>query len=922
MFSSGPGQPTGYDFESEVKLLYLDYYDGKAEAVNGTSGDWGCDLIVRSEAMIVQIYGPETGPYSRFSFDERVCKKIDSEARKIGRSLKKLTRLLGTAPLSWRLVIPRDPSPKVISHAVEKFSVLGLTPEVHGESHLTVLKRQSGFDIHEHRWRMVAEAMRALPDEAIYGSADTLRLLYVSPLVTAEFDPIRPATAVDDSGFDLFSFTREAAKQWRSKFPEQKAPLVMFGDYGSGKSSLLKMLAASVASEKHTPIPIFVPLKEAVLRSHQSLRESLVSYVETHLGARLANEDWLERPKIWILDGFDELSIRFQEEHNLLVRLMEDIGQLALIRSNLVILSSRRMLFLKGQGQLPKHSRIFRVEGFGPKQVESWIDRWRALPHHAGTILSVEQLELRQLRSEAGNPLVLYMLARLIDHELAEQRPYLRAEIFRAFVQSTSGGRFEPSAADAVVPGKGEFEEILREIARIIFLHGNNDLVSLEVLRKEFRGEDMERAVALLGTRPHLLLVGHFFRSRLVNDPKHGTADDHIEFCHLSFREFLVADGLLRLLLSGDECTLPIAALLEFAFRPLGDAELGFLEELICLESWANRERLFRSLRHLVLTETGLEELVAKAVPPAAMSEFVAHLPLRKRTVRSLAYFVRATIAARASAGAFDHLIRREAHHSFITELMTYDAGWHDIIDQSRFMTRVFRRVPGGLLSTSAGTGSVKWEFDKMQEWAIMSGGCRSILNLEGQSWVRGFVGASEKFRLGWDVRATTRSIFCGVTLLLDHDIGSFTDCVFVDCLLNLLPVDSLRDKRTFRRCTFIDSRFAGADAALLATQEFDNDCVSSDDRLVPARVKRCPEIRERVIEARQRLTLVAGAKPGPVYRPWGEFIVPKDPGFEATVFRLDPEKESSIGFARDESWRVSRATEPASFAAAIESGS
>lgn len=919
MLTSSFVQPTGYAFESAVKALYLDYYQGKAEAVNGERGDWGCDLIIRSEAMIVQVYGPETGPYSRFTFDERVCKKIDTEARKIGKSLAKIEKLLGTSPRVWRFIIPRDPSPEVSRHAIEKFSKLGLVPEVHGDSHLRQLKSKSGFDIHEHRWLAVRAAMRALPDDPIYGTAGTLRLLYVPPVVVADLDPMRPHSAGDDFRFDLISFAREAAKEWRSKFAEQKAPLVLFGDYGSGKSSLLKVLASELSADDLTPTPIFVPLKEAVLRSHQSLRESLVAYVETHLGARLGNEDWLERPKIWILDGFDELSIRFQEEHNLLLRLMEDIGQLSLIRTNLVILSSRQMLFLKGQRQLPKQSRIFRVEGFGSKQVETWVGRWRALPQHTGTILSVEQLELRRMRNEAGNPLVLYMLARLIDTELAEQRPYLRAEIFRAFITSTSGGRFEPKSEPEHQPVKEKFEEILREIARVIFLHGSNDLVSLEVLRKEFRGTDMEGAMMLLQTRPHLLLVGHFFRSRQVNDATVGSGDDHIEFCHLSFREFLVADGLLRLFLSADEENFPIGELLDFSFRPLGDAELGFLEELICLESWANREHMFRVLRRLLHAETGVDELVAKSILPDALGRVVASLPLRKRTVRALAYFVRATIAARASNGAFEQLIKKGSHHSFITELMSYDAGWHDIVDHSKFMTRVFRRVPGGVFSTTSDTGSVKWEFDGMREWALMSGGCRTIMNFEAQSWARGFIGTSEKFKLGWDVRSSTRSIFCGVTLLLEHDVGTFTDCVFVDCILYLLPSGRSEEKRTFKRCTFIDTRFAGADPTLVATQEFDKDCISSDERLVAAHVKRCPEIRDKVIGARRRLTLIAGAKPGPVYRPWGEFILPQDPSFESTVFRIDPANESSGAFHRDETWRMARASEPASLEIASE---
>jgi formylglycine-generating enzyme required for sulfatase activity len=345
--------------------------------------------------------------------------------------------------------------------------------------------------------------------------------------------------------------------------------VVVIGDPGSGKTTLVKYLALRLAAEADAPLPILVPLNayaEALRHEDINLQIFLPSYF-----AGLASDVANLRPlfdaalgngqAVVLLDGLDEVQT---ENRGYLVHKIESFTSAAVEAGNKVLVTSR----IVGYKEAPlnaQHWALHTLLDFDRQAIVDFASRW-CLAFEKSTLGDTPEAEAQAAVEErslleaidtspgvaqlASNPLLLTILA-LIKRQ-GVSLPNRRVRLYELYLETliTAWGKARALDKRPVGPPLDYYETVAVLGPLALWLRQENPtagLVSEEDLHSwltdHFQGEEWgyKRGEARQKATAFMKSVRKY--SNLLVERGKG----RYGFMHLTFEEALAARGLEKL---------------------------------------------------------------------------------------------------------------------------------------------------------------------------------------------------------------------------------------------------------------------------------------------------------------------------------------------------------------------------------------
>ncbi|SBT45223.1 NACHT domain-containing protein [Micromonospora auratinigra] len=414
-----------------------------------------------------------------------------------------------------------------------------------------------------------------------------------------------------------------------------RAPLLVLGQPGSGKSVLTRVLAAQLPATEF--LVVRVVLRE--VRLEVDLQDQIEQAVRDAIGDGL---DWpaLARSAgdalpVVLLDGFDELLQATgvtQTDYLLKVARFQQ-RELDRGRPVAVLVTSRTSV--ADRAKPPGRTLALRLEPFDPSRVARWVATWNATNADRFPALGVPPLEPAAVLVHpelAGQPLLLLMLALYAadGNDLHAAGTLGRGELYERLLRSFARRevvKHRPGLSERELSRATEAE--LRRLAVVAFAMFNR---GVQWVTEEELEADLAGLSFLAGESPRLradggfreplraaeIVLGRFFfvhRAQALQGD-HRTAT--YEFLHATFGEYLVARTTALVLgeLAAREAAVtmlrtasidddPLHALLSFATLTGRVPIVIFLAEALRSHPQERREeitevllRLFRTAHH------------------------------------------------------------------------------------------------------------------------------------------------------------------------------------------------------------------------------------------------------------------------------------------------------------------------------------
>ncbi|MFF0659234.1 NACHT domain-containing protein [Micromonospora tulbaghiae] len=339
---------------------------------------------------------------------------------------------------------------------------------------------------------------------------------------------------------------------------QQHSRLLIVGEPGSGKSTILKWIAVSAVRDNFTSslenwngrIPFVVKLRS--MRDGQLPKVSELADTVSAANEPFMPENWchdvLKRGRgVLLVDGLDEIS---REVRGRVHAWIEEMA--ATYKSTPVIVTTRPAALRELPFDVAAFARAHILPMSLP-QLNLFIDYWHSSvlrveqladgdgsPKQIGDALRQRLYSDRELRLLANNPLLCAVICAL--HVGRRQSlPNSRKEIYRAALEMLLKRRDDERGIPTLPLSPEEKQSLLMELAHRLTLAGKSEISigeSGEVLSaamRLFRGE----AAAV---RPQTLLNDLVSRSGLLRFPSEGM----LEFAHRSFQEYLTAEFMVR----------------------------------------------------------------------------------------------------------------------------------------------------------------------------------------------------------------------------------------------------------------------------------------------------------------------------------------------------------------------------------------
>lgn len=217
--------------------------------------------------------------------------------------------------------------------------------------------------------------------------------------------------------------------------------LVLLGDPGAGKSSLLRYLALEWArlddaNQRYLqPLPLLIELRDYSRWSCQGARDFARFLHEASTWHRL-NQITLDRlfttpdRVVLLLDGLDEIFDPAQREE-----VVNDIHRFSNQYPLVQMLVTSRVVGYKSERLHDAGFRHFMLQDLSPTQIDDFIDRWHAITFDNPADAEVKRERLRRAIREsrsiaelAGNPLLLTMMAIL---NRSQELPRDRVDLYQ-----------------------------------------------------------------------------------------------------------------------------------------------------------------------------------------------------------------------------------------------------------------------------------------------------------------------------------------------------------------------------------------------------------------------------------------------------------------------------------------------------------
>ncbi|GAA4945989.1 NACHT domain-containing protein [Actinoplanes utahensis] len=398
-----------------------------------------------------------------------------------------------------------------------------------------------------------------------------------------------------------------------------RAPLLVLGQPGSGKSVLTKVLAARLPAADF--LPVRVELRSAPAAA--DLQDQLEHAIRAATGDRvewpgLVGSSGDAMPVI-LLDGFDELLQALGVSQSDYLTRVADFQRREATQGRPVAVLVTTRTAVADRAQAPEHAVAIRLEPFDRKQVTDWLEVWNATNASVLAARGLAPLTPAAALTHpelAEQPLLLLMLALYDADANALQRgdSDLRADqlyerLLRSFaVREVRKSRSDLSERELAAAVENE----LLQLSVVAFAMFNRAAlwISEDDLDRDLTGFlGMARAKTGADLRTPLraadLAIGRFFfihRARSEHGEQHrGT----YEFLHATFGEFFVARltwQILRAMAARETVTAgPFAA---------ETADDGRLRALLSYEPLSLRQAVIRFLRAM-MAESGPAELAA-----------------------------------------------------------------------------------------------------------------------------------------------------------------------------------------------------------------------------------------------------------------------------------------------------------------------
>ncbi|MGW4745425.1 NACHT domain-containing protein [Streptomyces sp. NPDC004290] len=340
-----------------------------------------------------------------------------------------------------------------------------------------------------------------------------------------------------------------------------RAPLLVLGHPGSGKSLLTRLIAARLPeSEFHC---VHVELRH--VSADVGVQEQIEAELLRTTGRRTPLPDMADpesgRVRVVLLDGLDELlqagarQLDARRQWNYLrdvERIQEREAEWG--RPTVIVVTSRTVV--ADRTHTPAATTVLRLEPFDETRIRRWLTTWERVNAHlpsAGEAGALTWEVLSPHHALAKQPLLLLLLA-LYN---AAGRPLRRAtgeamgrvELYERLLSEFV--RREVVRRGGSLPPREEETAIEEELLRLgVIATGMFNRRSQSIMAR-----DAERDIcALLGEQDSLLLFGRFF---FVHEAQAVAEQEEIrsyEFLHATFGEYLVARGIcheLRRVLGG-----------------------------------------------------------------------------------------------------------------------------------------------------------------------------------------------------------------------------------------------------------------------------------------------------------------------------------------------------------------------------------
>lgn len=346
----------------------------------------------------------------------------------------------------------------------------------------------------------------------------------------------------------------------------EKTRVVVLGDPGSGKSTMMKYLALRLAKDDQAPLPILLPLN-AFARALSQREVNLQAYFHEYFAARAEGvaslaplfKSAIEAGRaVILLDGLDEV----QEHRAALVQKVEAFAHDAVARGNRVLVTSR-IVGYRDASLSPKDWSLYTLLDFTPEAIESFAGKW-CLAFEKSTVgdtpeaAKAAEIERESLLGAletnpgvarlASNPLLLTILA-LIKRQGVEL-PKSRIKLYDRYLETLIEAWNRASALDKS-SGRVSMDyestlEVLGPLAlRVREENPTAGLVSARRLQdwltEYYTGEQWSMKQGPAREKAREFLESVRLHSNLLVERGEG----QYGFIHLTFEEALAAYGLV-----------------------------------------------------------------------------------------------------------------------------------------------------------------------------------------------------------------------------------------------------------------------------------------------------------------------------------------------------------------------------------------
>ncbi len=370
--------------------------------------------------------------------------------------------------------------------------------------------------------------------------------------------------------FDLFGHVA----QWIAR-PSPAPPLMLLGEYGTGKTTFSRKLAFELAQQyraaqersasglpgPRSRLPLLINLLDFV--ENKRLDALITHYLDKHCGVEKPRYELFEALNeagmfVIILDGFDEMAVRVDSDT--IEKHLYQIEQLARPKASRVLLTGRPEFFMSREelerGLWPKGHQILanrfvnyealRLGLWEDEQVQRFLD---LLVPHLPNRFGTSEAYYARIQNIPGfkddleqRPVLLEMIAQTL-HLFDQATPITRPNLYQIYLQRELERQRLKKGRELLIKDRDRLA-LLQKLAADSYqtASGGIDYKAAEELVKP--GLPPEIAASAVSTEQH---TREFLNCSFL---RHGPGDLFI-FSHRSFRGYLAAKELMPRLLDG-----------------------------------------------------------------------------------------------------------------------------------------------------------------------------------------------------------------------------------------------------------------------------------------------------------------------------------------------------------------------------------